>query len=124
MWPFSKKEDTVESLMKDCNDSYHEFDRTLTLGHYGAYVEFKMDMKESFEKVKEAILSADNDERKKALLNHFKKQLTFFEKNPFSCEGVKLLDFKENNFPYVEKMEMAVQEYLTEVKKNKRGVRL
>lgn len=110
MWPFKKKEDTVESLMKDCNKLYSDFRYTLTLAHYQSYYEFKQIMNVNFDMLKDSLAQENDDKVVKALLLHFKEQLTFFQDNPFSCNPEELKQFEDKHFPYMEKVHQVLSD--------------
>lgn len=105
MWPFKPKQDTIESLIKDCNKLYASFKYSYTLAHYESYYDLKKSMKDNFQLMQKTIGLTDNEDSMKELLKHFKNQLSFFEKNPFSCTPEDLNTFKNAHFPYQQKME-------------------
>lgn len=110
MWFFKKKEDTVESLMKDCNKLYSDFRYAFTLAHYKSYYEFKQIMHVNFNMLKDC-LGKENDEKVvKSLLLHFKEQLTFLQEHPFSCTPEELKQFEEKHFPYMEKVHQVLSD--------------
>lgn len=116
MWPLKKKEDTVESLMKDCNKLYSSFNYSLTLANSINYAKFKVIMKNNF-KIMQDMLSKQTDEVVTlALLKNFKEQLSFFEKNPFYCDQKEFIkSFDSKYMPYQQKLD----ELISETIKNK-----
>ena len=110
MWPFKKKEDNVESLMKDCNKLYSDFRYALTYAHYESYYEFKEFMNSNFGQLRKQLGKEENEQVVKSLLLHFKEQLTFFQSNPFSCEKEDFKKFEEKHLPYMEKVQSVIRQ--------------
>lgn len=110
MWPFKKKEDTIESLIKDCTKLYSDFRFSSTLAHHKSYADFKSEMNSNFVQLRAIIGEQDNEDTIKSLLVHYKEQLKFFQKNPFSCEIENLDTFYQKNFPYMEKVNNIISE--------------
>lgn len=61
MWPFKKKEETVESLMKDCNKLYSDFCFSLGKAHYKSYSDLKFVMQKNFHIMRDYISKEDNE---------------------------------------------------------------
>ena len=108
MWPFKKKEETVESLIKDCNKLYSSFNYSLTLAHYQSYYEMKKHMKENFQIMRTYLGTTDDEKTLKELLLHFKEQLKFFQENAFACPIEKFQEFSLKHLPYEEKIKNIV----------------
>lgn len=116
MWPFKKKEETVESLMKDCNKLYSDFCFSLGKAHYKSYSDLKFVMKENFHIMRDYISKEDNEVVLIELLKKFKDQLTFFNKNPFSCDTkVFIKEFDSKHMPY----EQNLQSFVDNLKQSK-----
>lgn len=108
MW--FKKEDTVDSLVKDCNKLYSNFKDTHTLAHTRSYYQFKVIMDQNFQVLRELVTNSTTDESRLNLLKSFKEQLEFFNEYTFSAEPKALEDFADKFFPYKEKMMEVAQE--------------
>lgn len=110
MWLFKKKEDNIENLMKDCNKLYVDFKYSFTLAHSQSYYDFKKIMNFHFNEMKDYIGKETNETNLKSLLLHFKEQLIFFQKHPFSCTPEEFKKFAEKHLPYVEKIQSIIRE--------------
>lgn len=119
MWPFKQKEDSIESLIKDCTKLYSDFRFSSTLAHYQSYADFKSEMNSNFVQLRAIIGEQDNEDTIKSLLVHYKEQLKFFQKNPFSCEIENLDTFYQKNLPYIEKLQEIVNQNQPKPQQNK-----
>lgn len=119
MWPFKKKEETVESLMNDCSKLYSDFRYSITLAHYKSYYEFKQTMNGHFEEFRNFVSQSEDEQTVKSLLVHFKEQLLFFKQYPFACEIEDFRKFQEKNFPYIEKLQEIVNQNQPKPQQNK-----
>jgi len=109
MWPFKKKEETVESLMKDCNKLYSDFCFSLGEAHYKSYSDLKFVMQKNFHIMRDYISKEDNEAVLIELLKKFKDQLTFFNKNPFSCDiDIFVQEFDSKHMPYAQNLKSFV----------------
>ena len=116
MWPFKKKEETVESLMKDCNKLYSNFCFSLGKAHYQSYSDLKFVMKDKFSIMKDYISKENNEEVLLGLLKKFKSQLEFFNEHPFSCDTeVFIKEFDSKHMPY----EQNLQSFVDNLKQSK-----
>ncbi len=94
--------------MKDCNKLYSSFNQYLGLAHYQNYFEFKRIMRNNFQIMKYNLGKTDDEDALKLLLIHFKEQLQFFEKHPFSCNSEEFIVFENKHMPYQGKFDSIV----------------
>jgi hypothetical protein len=102
---FKKKPDSIESLMKKCNSGYSEFLGHLTKAHSHSYFQFKCALKDDFKYLMNEISQSENEEVTMKLLQHFKGQLDFITKNPFTSNQDKFDKFLADNYPYADKID-------------------
>lgn len=101
---FNKKPDTIESLTNACNKKYDDFMYTRTLAHYKSYYEMKQLLRQDFNFMRSVIEETKEDNLTLDLLKHFKEQLIFINKNPFSCNESEMAQFMSKNYPYQDKV--------------------
>lgn len=108
MFNFFHKEETVESLTKQCNKLYSNFDFSYHLAHTRSYYDFKEMMRNNFDDFKVFIKEHDSEKTQIALLKSFKEQLQFFNKNPFLANESDIQKFVTKFLPYKSKLESIV----------------
>lgn len=105
---FSKKEKSIENLIKSCNEEHKVFLLHLGQAHTQSYFEFKVCLKEDFNYIKTKIEDCmdlpQEAPRTKTLLQHFEKQLKFINKNCFLASKEDFDKFIKDNYPYREKV--------------------
>lgn len=115
------KLDTIESLMKNCSNSYREFTKSINNAHSKDYHNFKVRFREDcFYLMKEIAISMDHNLTLE-LLHHFKEQLDFVNTNSLSAKQEEFDLFLDKNYPYLEKVKHIKSAH---VEKNVRNNRL
>lgn len=108
MFDIFKKQETVESLTKDCNKLYANFDFSYHLAHTRPYYNFKEMMRNNFDYFKVFIKEVHDEKTQVALLKSFKEQLQFFNKNPFMADDKDIEKFVSKFIPYKSKLNSIV----------------
>lgn len=106
-----KKEDTIESLVDDCEHKYNNFLSYITQAHYRSYAIFKVQLKNDMDYLFTKITQEQNLEIKMDLLKHLKSQLKFINKHPFSAEQKDMRVFIDIHYPYQEKINQIILEH-------------
>ena len=105
---FLKKEDTVESLMKECNKEYSDFLYSYTKANYQSYFDFKQTLKNDFNYLKDSLATSSKEDLTLELLKTFKSQLKFINSQPFSADAKTMKPFLAEHFPYKEKIDAII----------------
>jgi hypothetical protein len=106
---FNKKEPTVESLMKKCNEKYRDFTLHLSQAHFQAYYDFKTHLNADFMYLRTQLALTESEPTVLSLLKKFDEQLTFINKHPFSTSDENVADFIKANYPYQEKIQEVIK---------------
>ena len=108
---FFKKEETIESLMKECNKEYSSFLYSYTKAHYQSYFDFKQTLKNDFNYLKDCMANSTKEDLTLDLLKTFKAQLKFINTHPFSADVETMQPFLAEHFPYKEKVDTIITKH-------------
>ena len=118
---FKKKELSLEEqnlkLEENVYKAYDEFRSYGHLAHYSSYHQFKMSLHTDLQKNLPILREIENPIIKHSVLSHFKEQLKFVNKNPFSADSFEYNQFLEKNYPYDKKLSAVIDEAFIETKK-------
>ncbi len=106
---FFKKEETIDSLTKECNELVASFKYSYSKAHSKSYFHFKQKFSGNLPIIKFAIENAKEDESVLILLKWFKEQLSFFKKNPFSSSIEDMIEFESKFSPVDEKIKVLLE---------------
>lgn len=117
-WNFWKKnsDEANESLLV-CAKSLDNFRSNIHKGHFQNFKDFKLDFLNESSILRKEIIDCKDHQLKFLLIEHFQKQLDYFNDNTYGPYAAKVdLDkfntFIEKNYPYQEKVNEVKNNYL------------